>query len=108
MTSTLQFDPFSREYFDDPYELYRRMRDEAPAYYNEKYGFWALFRHDDVLAGHKGWERFSSSHGVDLFEPGIDAELPKPYRLIIMIGPPEHDRMRVLVSRVFTPRAVMA
>ena len=108
MTATLEFDPFSREYFDDPYDLYRRMRDEAPVYYNEKYNFWALFRYDDVVAAHKDWQTFSSAHGVDLHSLNMDPELLKLFRLIIMMDPPEHDRMRALVSRVFTPRAISA
>jgi hypothetical protein len=45
-----EFDPFSDEYFHDPYDLYRRMRDEAPVYFNEKYGFWALFRYERTCA----------------------------------------------------------
>ena len=60
------FDPFSDEYFDDPYDLYRRMRDEAPVSFNEHYGFWALFRYEDVCRAHKEWQSFSFSHGVDL------------------------------------------
>ena len=44
----LEFDPFSDEYFNGPYDLYRRLRDEAPVLFNEKYGFWALFRYDGV------------------------------------------------------------
>jgi cytochrome P450 len=104
----LEFDPFSAEYFNGPYELYRRMRDGAPVYFNEKYGFWALFRHADVVAAHKNWETFSSSHGVDLFMLKQDPELVKSLGSIIMMDPPAHDRLRGLVSRVFTPRAVAA
>ena len=102
------FDPFSDEYFVDPYDLYRRMRDEHPVYFNEEYGFWALFRYDDVCAAHKDWQTFSSGHGVDLSTLNSDPEAIRSYRLIIMMDPPEHDRMRALVSRVFTPRAVGA
>ena len=36
------FDPYSDDYFNMPFETYRRMRDEAPLYYSEKYDFWAL------------------------------------------------------------------
>jgi cytochrome P450 len=103
-----EFDPFSGEYFDDPYDLYRRMRDESPVYFNEQYGFWALFRYDDVCAAHKDWQTFSSSHGVDLSTLSSDADMIRSLRMIIMMDPPEHDRMRALVSRVFTPRAVGA
>ena len=106
--AALGFDPFSDEYFNDPYDRYRRMRDEAPVWFSEKYGFWALFRYHDVCEAHKDWQTFSSAHGIDLSTLGTDAELIRTYRLIIMMDPPEHDRMRALVSRVFTPRAVGA
>ncbi len=105
---TLEFDPFSDEYFNDPYDLYRRLRNDSPVYFNEKYGFWALFRYDDVCAAHKDWQTFSSSHGVDLSTLRTDPELIRFYRSMIMLDPPEHDRLRGLVSRVFTPRAVGA
>ena len=107
--STLDFDPFSDVFFNDPYPTYRRLRDEAPVYYNEIYDFYAISRHADVTAAYKNVEVFSSSRGVDLntikngFMNRIDMPVPK---LIIMIDPPDHNRLRVLVSRVFTPRAI--
>ena len=104
----VEFDPFSDEYFNDPTEVYRRLRDEAPVYYSEKYGFYALSRFADVLAAHRDWEGFSSAHGVDLSTLSKDPELIQILRSIIMMDPPEHDRLRALVSRVFTPRAVTA
>lgn len=106
--SPVEFDPFSHVYFDDPYEMYRRLRDEAPVYHNEKYGFWALSRYDDVVRAHKDWETFSSSHGVDLNTLSTDPEIINQFKSIIMMDPPAHDRLRALVSRVFTPRAVQA
>jgi len=102
------FDPFSDAYFDDPTEVYRRLRDEAPVYFNEHYGFYALSRFDDVVAAHRDWHAFSSTHGVDLSGLTRDPELMKSLRMIIMMDPPEHDRYRSLVSRVFTTRAVAA
>src|SRR5256714_1990719 len=107
-TNPVEFDPFSEEFFNDPYDLYRRLRDEAPVYYSEKYGFYALSRFADVLAAHRDWEGFSSAHGVELFLLSKDPEVVRSYRNIIMMDPPEHDRFRALVSRVFTPRAVTA
>jgi cytochrome P450 len=107
-TNPVEFDPFSDEYFNDPYELYGRLRDEAPVYYSERYGFYALSRFADVLAAHRDWEGFSSAHGVELFTFSKDPEEIAAYRSIIMMDPPEHDRFRALVSRVFTPRAVSA
>ncbi len=82
------------------------MRDEAPVYFNEKYGFYALFLYEDVCTAHKDWPTFTSTHGVDLSMLTKDPELIELYRSMIMMDPPEHDRMRALVSRVFTPRAI--
>ena len=65
-TAAVDFDPFSDEYFNDPTEMYRRLRDEAPVYFNEKYGFYALSRFADVVAAHRDWKGFSSAHGPDL------------------------------------------
>jgi cytochrome P450 len=108
MGTAVEFDPFSDEYFNDPTEVYRRLRDEAPVYFNERYGFYALSRFADVLAAHRDWEGFSSAHGIDLATLYKDEEMVRGFRSIIMMDPPEHDRLRALVSRVFTPRAVDA
>ncbi|HEY7070378.1 MAG TPA: cytochrome P450 [Acidimicrobiales bacterium] len=107
-TVAVEFDPFSDDYFNDPTEVYRRLRDEAPVYHSERYGFYALSRFDDVVLAHRDWQGFSSAHGVDLSTLSQDPELIRSFRMIIMMDPPEHDRFRKLVSRVFTPRAVTA
>lgn len=72
------FDPHSIEYFDDPYPTYARLRDEAPVYFNERYGFYALSRYQDVYDASSNWQVFSSSHGSTLsnltdpdFRPGL-------------------------------------
>jgi cytochrome P450 len=106
-SAPVEFDPMSEDFFDDPTEVYRRLRDEAPVYFNEPYGFYALSRFADVLAAHRDWEGFSSAHGVELFTLLTkDPEEVRSYGSIIMMDPPEHDRLRGLVSRVFTPRAI--
>ncbi|KLO28749.1 cytochrome P450 [Mycolicibacter heraklionensis] len=104
-TSKVVFDPFSEDFFNNPYETYRRMRDEAPVYYNEKYDFYALTRHSDVAPGFKNFEVYSSKRGVDLQMVKSGEPMPP---LIIMMDPPEHRRMRSLVNKVFTPRAMEA
>jgi cytochrome P450 len=103
-----EFDPFSDVYFNDPTEVYRRLRDEAPVYYNDRYGFYALSRFADVVTAHRDWQGFSSAHGVDLSMLKQPPEMIRMFRSIIMMDPPEHDRLRALVSRVFTPRAIAA
>jgi cytochrome P450 len=102
-TSKVVFDPFSNDFFNSPYATYRRMRDEEPVYYSENYDFYALTRHADVVAAMKDSETFSSSRGVDLAM--VQSGNPVP-PLIIMMDPPEHRRMRNLVNKVFTPRAI--
>ena len=104
-TTAVEFDPMSEEFFDDPSDVYRRLRDEAPVYFNEHYGFYALSRFEDVAAAHRDWQGFSSSYGVDLSMLTQHTNMSSS-RMIIMMDPPEHARFRALVSRVFTPRAV--
>ena len=48
------FDPFSEEFFTNPFDIYRRMREDAPLYYDEKEDFYALTRHEDVAGGAQG------------------------------------------------------
>ena len=102
----VEFDPYSEDFFCAPFDTYRRMRDEAPVYYSEKYDFWALTRYDDVAAAIKDHGTFSSAKGVTLDivkAPDVERPLAK---IIISLDPPEHERMRKLVNRVFTPRAI--
>jgi cytochrome P450 len=100
------FDPFSEEYFTNPFEIYRRMREDAPLYYDEKEDFYALTRHEDVAAALKDFETFSSSRGCDLamVRRGISPE----QKSIIFMDPPEHRHMRSLLNKAFTPRAVQS
>ena len=62
-TSKLVFDPFSEQHYADPYDTYRRLRDEAPVYYSEQYDFYALSRHADVAPAFKDFATYSSSRG---------------------------------------------
>ena len=100
----LVYNPYAFAVHEDPYALYRRMRDEAPAYWNDELEFWALTRFADVEAAFKDHETFSSAHGVALESRRSRGALP----MIITMDPPEHTVLRKLVSRVFTPRKVAA
>jgi len=101
----LEFSPLSQEFFDDPYETYRRLRDEAPCYHNDDLGFWALSRFDDVVAAQRDWKTFSNAHGLRLDQLKDPENRARDLNIIFM-DPPAHDRMRRLVSRAFTPRAI--
>jgi len=106
VTAPLAFDPFSEDFFNSPYEIYRRMRAEAPVYYSEQYDFYALTRHDDVAAAFKDYETYSSAYGVDLAQ--VRKGHVTEHGSIIAMDPPAHRRMRSLLNKVFTPRAIEA
>jgi cytochrome P450 len=101
----LVFDPFSQEYFANPFDIYERMRAEAPLYYDAKDDFYALSRHEDVSAALKDHDSFSSTRGCDLAM--VKADEP-PQKSIIFMDPPEHRHMRSLLNKAFTPRAVQS
>ena len=104
--SKVVFDPFSEEYFNGPWDIYRRMREETPVYYNEAEDFYALSRHEDVSAAYKDFATYSSAYGLDLAM--VRSGEPAPMKMIILMDPPEHRHMRSLVNKVFTPRAIEA
>ena len=99
------FDPFSEEFFNDPFDIYRRMREEAPLYYNEEEDFYALTRHVDVAAAFKDYETYSSARGCDL---AMVRTGEVPQKSIIFMDPPEHRHMRSLLNKAFTPRAIQS
>lgn len=102
----VEFDPFSEEFFNAPHGIYRRLRDHAPVYRNPEYGLWALSRYEDVAPGMRDFETFSSAKATTLdtaLDP-VDAQPTVP--MMIMMDPPDHTRMRKLVRKVFTPRAI--
>jgi cytochrome P450 len=104
MTVTdLYYDPWDYAIDADPYPVWKRLRDEAPVYFNERHNFYALSRYDDVLDGLLETDTFLSSHGIVL-EMITDQVWDIP--MMIMMDPPGHTRLRKLVSRAFTPRRI--
>lgn len=101
----LVFHPCSQDYFDNPYDVYARMREEAPLYYDEAEDFYALTRHEDVAAAFKDHESFSSARGCDL---GMVRSPEDPPKSIIFMDPPDHRHMRSLLNKAFTPRSIQA
>ena len=103
--SKVDFDPFSDEFFNGAWDTYRRMQEEAPVFYSEQYDFYALTRHEDVAAGLKNFETYSSAYGIDL---SMVRSGEKPPQSIIFMDPPDHRHMRSLMNKVFTPRAIQS
>jgi cytochrome P450 len=102
----LALDPFSQEFYDDPVETYREVREQSPVYYSEQYDFYALTRHEDVAAAFKDFETYSSAYGTDLSTVRSGEQMPQT--LIIFMDPPNHRHMRSLLNKIFTPRAIQS
>ncbi len=102
----IYYDPFDFDIDDNPYPIWKRMRDEVPLYYNEKYNFYALSRYEDVAPELTNWETYRSGRGttMDIIMSGIQV----PPGVILFEDPPLHDLHRRLLSRVFTPRRMEA
>jgi cytochrome P450 len=105
-TSDLSYDPYDADIDRDPYPTFRRLREEAPLYYNEQHDFYALSRYDDVERGLVDRATFISGRGGVL--EIIKAGLEMPPGIVIFEDPPTHTIHRSLMSRVFTPRKVAA
>jgi len=102
----VSYDPYDRHIDADPYPVYHRLRHEAPLYYNEEYDFFAVSRFDDVQQGLIDRETFSSARGSVL--EFIKANIEMPPGIVIFEDPPLHDIHRGLLSRVFTPKKMIA
>src|ERR1700730_3019399 len=106
-TVDLVYDPYDYTIDADPHPVWKRLRDEAPVYYNDRHDFYALSRFDDVLAAHLDPVRFSSAHTAAL---ELRSAEPSEFEqsLMIFMAPPQHTRYRKLVARAFTPRHMSA
>jgi cytochrome P450 len=105
MADAPYWDPYNEAQRRDPYEAWRRLRDEAPVYRNETYGFYALSRFADVYEASLDSERFSSTGGTALDMIGRPLD-PMAASMMIHMDPPRHDAFRKVVSRAYTPRRI--
>ena len=105
-TAEVYYDPFDFDIDDDPYPIWKRLRDEAPLYYNDKYKFYALSRYEDVSRELMNFAAFRSGRGttMDIIMSGIEL----PPGVVLFEDPPIHDLHRRLLSKVFTPRRMEA
>jgi len=106
LSERLYYDPWDVEIDLDPYPVYRRLRDEAPLYYNERHDFWGVSRYADVEAALKDPIRLSSAKG-DILEV-VKTDPVMPPGVFINEDPPLHTIHRALVSRAFMPKKMRA
>ena len=102
----VHYDPYDVELNADPYPMFKRIREEAPLYYNPTHDFYALSRFDDVNAAILDHETFSSARGavLEIIKSGMEI----PPGTLIFEDPPIHNIHRKLLSRMFTPRKIAA
>ena len=97
LESGVAYNPVSQEVARDPYAVYRRLRDRDPIHRMRLIDAWVLTRYEDADAMLRDHERFGAENRR-FYDAGLTTMLD--------IDPPDHTRLRALVSRAFTPRSV--
>ena len=91
-----------------PHDMFDLLRREAPAYFHPEplgNGFWCIVRHDDLQQVSRAWEDYSSEWGITLHEVDDD-QLSQQRMMMLMMDPPRHTKLRLLVNKGFTPRMI--
>jgi hypothetical protein len=109
----MQFDPYDPELHQDPYPVYRQLREEFPVHYEPNRNFFVLSRYDDVAAALQDSELYCSEEGItvglDLAAAETDGvDVMRAVPLLIMMDGERHKKLRSLVNRAFTPRRIGA
>ena len=102
----VDYHPYSDAIKDDPYPVYRRMRDERPALYLEEYDCWFLSRFEDIWSVNSRYRALDSSRGTTPGQLLIGTEAVNP--ALTSMDPPAHSKYRGLISPAFKPNAVKA
>jgi cytochrome P450 len=104
--ASVHWDPYNQEYFADPYPMLRRMRENAPLYYNEEYDFYALSLYDDCVSVLSDRDSYTSARGtiLEMIKKGV----PIPSFMFIFEDAPLHTIHRSLLARGFTPKRMAA
>ena len=100
MPSQIDFNPFDSATLENPYPIYQALRETDPYHLSERSGELLLTRYDDVDALLRDARRFSNERGPS------QPEAPETDLSILVRDPPDHTRLRSLVSRAFTPRRI--
>jgi hypothetical protein len=105
-TDEALFNPLTPEFHADPYPFYQRLRERDPVHLSPL-GLWVLTRYDDCVTslrdprfGRDGFEAILSA------QYGEESETGRLPRSMLFRDPPDHTRLRGLVSRAFTPRVI--
>jgi cytochrome P450 len=98
-------DPFSHAFLEDPYPHHENLREAGPVVWLERYGIWAMARHQEVRDTLTDWQTFCSGAGVGLSD--FRKEPPwRPPSIILEADPPLHTRTRAVLTRILSPAAI--
>ncbi|PYO21045.1 MAG: cytochrome P450 [Candidatus Rokuibacteriota bacterium] len=100
----IQFNPMDPEFVADPYPMYHRLRTDDPVHLSAL-GFWVLTRYDDVVAALRD-PRLAKEAIASFVAARFGAPVPAMGLSMLDRDPPDHTRLRGLVSKAFTPRVV--
>jgi cytochrome P450 len=114
--SGIVWNPLDRRLRDDPHPCYRRLRERDPVHRSRLADGWVLSRHADILTVLRDPTWSSDERHYTRYPRyrarGARAGIPDPYAedraTMLRLDPPDHTRLRGLVSKAFTPRAVEA
>ena len=108
----LEFNPLQQNFRQNPYPTYRRFREADPVHWSAVFGFWVCTRYDDIIsilrhskasANPRDWEQFDDYvEALGGTGPAYDMQS----RWMLLKNPPDHTRLRKLVTKAFTPRVV--
>lgn len=101
----LDFDPFSIEFFADPFPTHERLREAGPVVHLDRYGVYGVARYAEVHAVLNDPQTFCSSRGVGLSDFAKEKAW-RPQSIILEADPPEHTRARAVLSQVLSATAM--
>ena len=102
----VEYDPYMPEITEDPYPVYKQLRDECPVYYVERFNAWALALFEDIWVASEDREHYSTANATS--ERGFLEGRPSSFESLASLDPPRHDELRVKVFPFFGPRAARA
>lgn len=102
--STFEYNPFAPDFYDHAFDVYRRMRDDAPVYRSKRWGWWALTRFDDVRGAVLDPDTYRSYEGMDIDDSALEQAPPGS---LPNMDNPRHDEVRRVVQPYFLPRRVV-
>jgi len=98
----VDYDPFAERVRRDPYPVYKRLRDEAPAHPLPRYGAWALSRFQDIWDASSDVESYSAAKGTTPAQLLTKDQPVTP--MLNVLDPPAHTKLRSVIRQCFLPK----